>query len=166
MIVTAIGNLARYRGLSAALDAALDWVAAGAWRSLPDGRHEPSAAARGGSNPLFYASLSSYETKPEAACGYETHRKHIDIHILMSGNEFVDVRGVADLSVAVPYDEKDDIEYYSDRGCGASAEAAVQRVRLASDVAAIFFPEDAHKPGVAVGAVGAARKIVVKVAEL
>ncbi|HCM27426.1 MAG: hypothetical protein A2Z99_20580 [Treponema sp. GWB1_62_6] len=169
MIVTPIGDLARYRGLSAAMDAAISWLANGAWKSLPDGRHESAAAPGSGGKPLFYASLSGYNTKAEPDCRWETHRKHTDIQILLSGFEYVDVLPAAGMASVAPYDAEKDVEYYSVPETGTSRDEApspaVQRVLLAPGVAAIFFPEDAHRPCISAGGPGAVRKLVVKVAD-
>jgi YhcH/YjgK/YiaL family protein len=151
--------LGRYGSLSPALAAAVAWIGGGVWRLLPDGRHEPREAipAEGGT-PLFYASISSYDAKDAAECRYETHRRFIDVQILLSGREAVDVRSPVGLPVTVPYDPEKDITFFGE------AEGGAHRVHLEPGVAAVFFPDDAHKPCIAIDADVAVRKIVVKVA--
>lgn len=152
MIVSALERLGRYKVLSENFAAAIAWIESGAWRALGDGRHEVGGGA-------FYASLARYETKPQAACAYETHRRYADIQILLEGAEYAIVRDAAGLGVKTPYAAENDIEFHE-----VGAGAAEQRVSLEPGVAAFFFPEDAHMPCVARSAPSAVRKLVVKVA--
>lgn len=152
MIWTTLDRLDRCRALSRAFSQAADWIAAGSWRGAPDGRIE---IAGGG----LYALLMSYDTKAASDCAYEYHRRYADIQILLSGSEYVDVRPAEALPEKTPYDEAKDIGFLLDGGPGGEV-----RLGLAPGFAAVFFPEDAHKPCLAVGSPARVRKLVVKVA--
>lgn len=152
MIWTTLDRLDRCAALSNAFAQAAAWIAAGSWREAPDGRIEISGGA-------LYALLMSYETKGASDCAYEYHRRYADIQILLSGSEYVDVRPAEALSEKTPYDEAKDIGFLLD-----GDPLGAVRLSLAPGLAAVFFPEDAHKPCMALGKPERVRKLVVKVA--
>lgn len=104
----------------------------------------------------LYAPVSEYLTKNEEDAKYEAHRKYIDIQYIISGKEFI---GVAPLSqkneVLEPYDAAKDIEFLTVTG-GENYLALPDRFF-------IFFPDDAHRPGLKDGQNSPVRKIVLKV---
>jgi YhcH/YjgK/YiaL family protein len=104
----------------------------------------------------LYAPVSEYLTKNEEDARYEAHRKYIDIQYVVSGKELI---GVAPMSqkkdVLEPYDATKDIEFLT---------VAQGENHLATpDRFFIFFPEDAHRPGLKDGENLPVRKVVVKV---
>lgn len=105
---------------------------------------------------IVYAPVSSYMTKNEEDARYEAHRKYIDIQFVISGREQI---GVAPLSgkkeVLEPYNEENDIEFFTVAD-GENRLATPERFF-------IFFPEDAHRPGLKVNENSEVKKIVVKV---
>ncbi len=103
-----------------------------------------------------YAPVSEYITKNEADARYEAHQKYIDIQYVVSGKELI---GIAPMSskteVLEPYDAAKDIEFLNVSG-GENLNAMPDRFF-------IFFPEDAHRPGLKDGENSPVRKVVVKV---
>lgn len=97
----------------------------------------------------------TYETKPEAEKKLEVHRKFIDIQFIVEGDEKIYFGDIADFEVKIPYDGVKDAEFLR----GNLRECAV----LKKNEFAVFFPEDAHKPGCISDAVSAVKKVVVKV---
>ena len=104
----------------------------------------------------LYAPVSEYLTKNEEDARYEAHQKYIDIQYVVSGKELI---GVAPMSqkkdVLEPYDGTKDIEFLTVTG-GENRPAMPDRFF-------IFFPEDAHRPGLKDIENSPVRKIVVKV---
>jgi YhcH/YjgK/YiaL family protein len=104
----------------------------------------------------LYAPVSEYLTKNEEDARYEAHKKYIDIQYVVSGKELI---GVATMSqkkdVLEPYDDIKDIEFLTVTG-GENRPAMPDRFF-------IFFPEDAHRPGLKNTENSPVRKIVVKV---
>jgi YhcH/YjgK/YiaL family protein len=106
-------------------------------------------------NNLF-APVSEYLTKNFEDARYEAHQKYIDIQYVASGRELI---GIAPMSlkkeVLVPYDPAKDIEFLT----------VSEEVNYAAtpDRFFIFFPEDAHRPGLKDGENSQVRKVVVKV---
>jgi len=151
MIVTTLKALPRYKALGANLAKAIDWLGAGGWDKLPDGKHEIDGST-------VYALVSHYESKSLADARYETHRDYIDIQLLVSGKEIVQARAPDGLAVTEPW--KPDIEFYATPTPGTDNE-----LFLAPGIAMVFFPEDAHRPGIAAGGISKPiHKVVVKVA--
>jgi len=151
MIVTNLGEIARYRGLGANLDKAIAWIQAGGWESLPDGKLEIESEK-------VFALVQHYDSRMPENCRFETHRNYIDIQMLVSGTELVEVRPAVGLAVKEPY--KPDIEFYA-----APEPGSVHSILLSPGTAAILFPEDAHRPCIAKGGLpGPVHKIVLKVA--
>ena len=93
--------------------------------------------------------------KEEKDCKMESHRDFADIQIVLGGGvEKMGWKATDDCKeILTPYNEEKDVEFYSD--------AADTFVNVKSGQAAIFFPTDAHQPGIAPGQ--HYRKIVVKV---
>ena len=122
-------------------------------RKLPadiaDGRHEIDG-------DRLFALVQSYTTTPAATRKLEHHKKYADIQFLFAGEEILEHAPLDGLPVDTPYDEAKDYGLVRD----PSVRSAVI---LRPGGWAIFFPQDAHKPGCALGAPGAVRKVVVKV---
>lgn len=87
---------------------------------------------------------------------FESHRKYIDVQVIVAGEELMEVEAVARLVVAMPYDSERDLIKYA-----GTATAAVLRMRTGD--AAVFFPEDGHMPSLHWRGAGLVRKTVVKV---
>ena len=99
----------------------------------------------------------AYDTKPRAEGFFESHRKYIDIQVIVAGCETMEVVDVARATVRQPYYEERDLIVYED-----AADASA--MRLTAGEAAIFFPADVHMPSLRLGAEAAlVRKSVLKV---
>jgi len=104
----------------------------------------------------LYAPVSEYITINEEDSKYEAHQKYIDLQYVISGKEQI---GIAPLSmkkeVLAPYDSEKDVELMTVTQ-GTNLKATPERFF-------IFFPSDAHSPGLKDGENSQVRKIVVKV---
>jgi biofilm protein TabA len=87
---------------------------------------------------------------------FESHRKYIDVQVIVAGEELMEVEDLARLTASQDYNPDRDFLKYAD-----TASASVLKLR-AGDVA-IFFPEDGHMPGLRWGSGDLVRKTVVKV---
>lgn len=84
----------------------------------------------------------------------EAHRRFIDIHVPLSGEETIGWASVSDLkNIIRPYDEEKDIIFYG--------EAPQCLLPIFPGQFAIFFPEDGHAPNIGTGN---HRKFCVKIA--
>lgn len=85
----------------------------------------------------FFYMVQEYTSKDSTP--WESHKKYIDIQLIMSGEEKMDVTHKDYLKQIIEYNaEKDWIEYEGD----------VQiSMKMSEGDLAVFFPEDAHQPG-------------------
>lgn len=103
-----------------------------------------------------YATVSEYLTKEESVADYEAHRKYTDIQYVVSGKELIGIAPVSEKTdVTGPYDPSKDIEFMHVR--------EVRYYPADPQKFFIFFPEDAHKPGIKDGQKTTVRKVVIKI---
>jgi biofilm protein TabA len=99
----------------------------------------------------------AYETKLRPDGFFESHRKFIDVQVIVTGAEWMEVADIRLLPVSQPFLEERDLIKYGDFASGSV-------LSLAAGDAAILFPVDGHMPGLRPGGVaGLVRKTVVKV---
>jgi len=107
----------------------------------------------------LYAGIDSYSTKSRDSAKLETHRKYVDIQLLLSGEEIIEVFPKASLTVSEPYNPDRDAEFYH------VPSQASARMLLTPGRFLVFFPEDAHMPCLSVGdSPQPVKKVVIKVA--
>ncbi|MDP3072815.1 MAG: YhcH/YjgK/YiaL family protein [Opitutaceae bacterium] len=147
----------RTPAIAAAFDYAEDVLRAGSpaqarLRALGAGATEKIELAHGA-----FAIEQAYETKPRAEGFFESHRKYIDLQLVVEGDEVMEVVDASRIAVREPYNADRDLVIYGD-AAGASV------LRVSSGLAAIFFPADVHMPTLRSGASGGlVRKTVVKI---
>jgi len=120
------------------------------------------ALAAGGVNRVelggeMYAMEQVYETKERTKGLFESHRRFIDVQVVVAGDEIMEVVEIGLLPPKTAYDAEKDFLLYGD-----FAAASVLRFRAGE--AAVFFPKDGHMPSLRAGAAAQlVRKTVVKV---
>jgi YhcH/YjgK/YiaL family protein len=99
-----------------------------------------------------------YQTKPRSEGFFESHRKYVDVQVIVEGIEAMEIEDTSRLSIEHPYLEERDLIKYADT-------TSASRLLVRAGDAAIFFPVDGHMPGlrVAAGSAVLVRKTVVKV---
>jgi biofilm protein TabA len=151
MIATTLEFIPRQMAMSADLQKALDFLKQANLAELQPGRIEID-----GQN--VYALVQAYETLPiTASVKFEAHRQYIDIQYIASGEEvmgWADLKALQDVTAYNP--EKDVLH-------GMLPAGEMTPVRVAAGQAAIFWPEDAHAPKLAVSSPAPVKKVVVKV---
>jgi len=149
MIFDKIENHRNYRGLSKGLDAAFDYLLNTDLIKLPLGKHTIDGE-------LVFAVCMEYETKEKTLSKNEAHRKYIDVQYVISGQEKMFVSDIGGLKVLEIYDEEKDAIFYEQK-CECVLTALQNNF-------AIFFPNDAHMPGLNVNDNRPlVKKVVVKV---
>ena len=103
----------------------------------------------------IFANVDEYTTKPVEECRYETHKKYIDIQMLISGNESIYVNNVKSLSKTVEYDVDKDVAFYSNN-------IKANEYQMKENECLILYPEDGHMPCVNLNKT-CNRKIVFKI---
>lgn len=101
----------------------------------------------------LFVNILDFTGKKEKDCRLEAHKDYIDIQIPLTGDETMGWKSQVDCQdITDEYDEGKDVEFYGDEVATKFAVPAGHFV--------IFFPTDAHQPGIAAGK--HYRKLIVK----
>lgn len=95
---------------------------------------------RGCVTPNIPVTIQEYATRTAAEGKYENHRDEVDIQLIVSGEELVQVSDTAKLTQTQDDFAEHDIAFYADPTTTPS-----DLILRAGDVV-VLFPEDAHKP--------------------
>jgi YhcH/YjgK/YiaL family protein len=107
----------------------------------------------------FYFKVMSYDTKLESNT-IESHRKEVDVQILLSGNETIKIYNSTAVSITEQYDSESDCQFYK------NIDNPISEINLEPGYMAIFFPDDIHHPQFAVNnKIETLKKIVIKIDE-
>ena len=104
----------------------------------------------------LFATVSEYLSKNEETTNFEAHRKYIDIQYVIAGKEIMNIAPLKSVSEIIKtYDSTKDIEF-------VKVGKIVKYVATPTNFF-IFFPGDAHRPGLKDSVNSPVRKIVIKV---
>lgn len=147
-LVTYNGTESANESLEERCNKALEYLTHLKEEDLTLGRHEVDSS--------FYYNVQEYETKVNPSKHFESHCKYVDVQVLISGEELLQVADISRLRVEEPYDDaKERTLYY------ATADAASVVLRPGSFV--ILYPKDAHRTIAFDGVPSKVKKIVGKV---
>jgi len=134
MIFDSLANFSVYQILHPGFKDVQRFISTTNLHELPIGKHPINELGA-------YASVKEYLSKSVEESFVECHRKYIDVQILVWGEEKV---GVAPKHSCVEqvYDDANDLQILIGR---------VDYITLFPDLFVIFFPNDAHEPGVTSG---------------
>lgn len=102
-----------------------------------------------------FATISEYMTQEPAERKWESHKKRIDIQIILSGKELMGQAPYAEATPEVPYSETSDVEF---RKVANGKECLAQPGTFF-----IFFLSDSHRPNMNAGEKSKVKKVVFKV---
>jgi biofilm protein TabA len=148
MIHDRLENHRFYRSIAPQLSQAFDYLLTAPLAELPPGKHTIDGER-------VFALVNDYTTSPVDMCRFEAHRRYTDLQYMVRGIEQIGVTNAGGLHSVEPYAGERDIEFFHGAG---------DLITLREGQFAIFFPHDAHQPGIAVDSPQEVRKIVVKVA--
>lgn len=146
MIIDSLINAPLYESLTPGIQAAFEYLANTDFAAMTPGRHAIDG-------DRMYANVQKYETKPRSEGVWEAHRRYIDIQYVVSGIETVGFARMDNLMITQPYDPTRDCMFLAGEGDFAT---------LPAGVFAVFFPTDAHMPGLMREHPSTALKVVVK----
>lgn len=147
MVLDRLARAPLYGGLSPILQRALTCLASTDWEGAATGRLDFEG------DDLF-ALVSDYDTRPSADVPWEAHRRYIDVQYVHRGIEQVGYAASDTLQLG-PYDAGRDL-------VTATGDGAF--FTLPAGSFAILWPDDVHRPGIAIERPQAVRKVVLKVA--
>lgn len=147
MIFDSIENCSLYYGLGEKFKTAFEFLKNTDLENLPLEKIEIDGDE-------IFALPQKYTTVDEHEKKWEAHRKYIDLQYIIYGSENIGFVLIDYLDELEDYDEEKDYELLSGEG---------DYVQINDGEFAIFFPDDAHKPGLKVGEKEEVHKIVVKI---
>jgi len=145
MILDVLKNSATYTAIHPEFKNCFDFLLTKNLKALPIGRIECDGER------LFFL-VQEYSTKPNEHGIWEAHRRYIDIHYVVLGTERIGISPIDRMKEGPYIPEKD---FQPLRGKG-------QMIDLQPGGFVIFFPQDAHMPGLMTNTPGIVRKIVIK----
>jgi biofilm protein TabA len=146
MVLDSLARASRYAHLSAILSRALRHLTLTDWNAHPFGRH----LLEGGD---IVAIVSEYDTQRAEAVPWEAHRRYIDVQYVHSGIERIGFAPLSTLKVGAYDDERDLVRATGEGGY----------ITLPAGSFAILWPDEAHRPGIALDESVRVKKIVLKV---
>lgn len=130
------------------------------WNEALDWIRKKSATAELGIHKLrgdlMFVNVLSYECLSRGVCRFESHRNYVDLQYTIEGVEGIDFCNFRKLEKDGEYDAAKDLQFYM----AAPQETSL---RIDEDTFCIFFPEDAHRPKVALAGPKRIKKLVVKI---
>lgn len=127
------------------LQKAIDFINSGEVFDLPFGRTDLDEG--------IYVNVMELETRKENL--FEAHKRYIDIHCILEGEEAIEIANVSSLEVTQPYSKERDI---------ALGTAQGTRHIIRKGQYCITMPQEAHSPGLCVTNPMKIKKAVFKVA--
>jgi biofilm protein TabA len=101
-----------------------------------------------------YATVQESPTKDLDKTAFESHRKYIDLQLVITGEENMGKAPLSAVTVSKPYDERSDLANYTGDG---------KIYNVPAGTFMLFFPKDAHRPNITPGGNKADKKIVIKI---
>lgn len=100
----------------------------------------------------IYALVQEYQTKPVDQGKWESHQRYIDIQYIESGVELINYQNLSKMKLG-DYDSERDFQSMNGEG---------QLIELSAGSFMVFFPQDAHMPGLSKTIPSSVKKVVVK----
>jgi len=147
MIFDNKNNISLYKGLSDNIDKAFD-----SFDLIYTG--DPGKNVIDGE--VLYFNLVELTTAPSNSNKFEAHKKYIDIHVIIEGEELMEFSNINNLTQVTQYDDTGDYSLYISDKCE-------NHIICHPGDFYLVYPEDAHKPNCAVAAPGLLKKAIFKV---
>ena len=149
MVLDTIENFGKYVSLNPHFAKVAEFLQNSNLAELPLGRNEISG-------DYVFANVVEAKAKSKDNAQIEIHRKYIDVHIPLSGDEIIGYTPLAEL-LCIEFNEADDVSLYE------ASLPARDYFNVKKGEFAIFFPQDGHAPAITDTPL---KKIIVKVAML
>jgi YhcH/YjgK/YiaL family protein len=148
MIADTLNNRHLYESISPRIKTALEHIAKTDFSATEPGKYELD-----GTN--LYVLVQAYDSIPQNQGKWECHREYIDIQYIVEGVEQIGFGNINNMKVTTEYNSEKDIAFLAGEG---------DLVTLGKGSYAIFFPEDSHKPKLALNNKPVpVKKLVVKI---
>ena len=147
MIIDKLKNAKSYYGIRKELDVGLKFL-----QDKDLNKKEPGKYEIDGDN--IFLLLEEYITKPFEQGRWEAHRRYIDIQYLVKGDEMIGYANIDCLKISENYMEDDDILFLKGTG---------DFIKIKEGWFTVYFPKDAHMPGLLVEKPEYVKKAVLKI---
>jgi YhcH/YjgK/YiaL family protein len=104
----------------------------------------------------LYALVQKLPSRAAETAQFESHRKYIDVHYVVSGQETSGFAPAGDLKLAVPYDESKDVMLYS-------VPQQYTKIEVRPGQFVVYHPGQAHLPNCHLQGAHDLHKVVIKV---
>lgn len=143
MILDYLNRREIYNSLSPVFAEAMDFALS--VKDKPVGRYEQGD---------YFALVQEMDTVALADKKFELHRKYLDVHIVLSGEEVIEYEDITLLTPGDEYNAEKDIQRLTGTGCP---------VVVKEGMFCLVFDHDGHKTGCFLEKTGKLRKIVLKI---
>lgn len=145
------GELKDWKSMSdlKGLEAAFEFLDKKLLADMPAGKHSVHGDD-------VYALVLKLPSRAAETAQFESHRKYIDIHYVLSGQETSGSAPAGDLKLAVPYDESKDVALYH-------VPKQFTRIQVRPGRFVVYHPGQAHLPNCHLEGQHNLHKVVVKV---
>lgn len=133
MLLCTIDEFQRYIALHPRFAEAHRWIRRFLTEKLPDGKHEISGEQ-------LFVTAETGETHPYGKRKFESHRRYIDIQVVLEGTETMHWWPIDRLHVREPFQDGVDYCFYAD------PLGAVVDLNMSAGHVVVFWPSDGHKP--------------------
>lgn len=147
MIIDTLANMELYQDFNEKFYKGLAFLKEANVAALPVGRYDIDG-------DTIFALVQEYETKPLDQCRWEAHYKYTDIQYVVTGGEKM---GYTNITRTSKTEDKPAEDVYF-------LEADGDQFQVKAGFFAIFTPQDAHMPGIAIAEPKHIKKVVIKVA--
>lgn len=147
MIVDKLKNASLYYGISENITESLKYLQTTDLSQLSNGKYEIKGDE-------IFVIVQDYNSKSLSEGKFESHRKYIDIQYIIKGVEKMGYVNVDNLNPLTEYDKEKDIQFFEGNG---------DFVTVYNGSFTIFFPQDAHMPGIQLNNFEYVKKAVVKI---
>ena len=148
MIFDTLKHISAYKGLSANMDRAIDFILNTDFSAMPAERFEVDGAN-------VYGFIKEPELRCPADAQFEAHRRYADIQIALTDGEVINYLPLEKVEKWLAFDEEKDIMFsdVDEKGIAVPVNAGEFMM---------LFPQDAHMPCLK-GCAEKNRKVVIKV---
>ncbi len=147
MIIDKLENCERYYGLGERFAKAFEYLKATDFSKVEPGKYPLDGDA-------LKIAVQEYETRDEADCKIEAHKRYADIQFIYSGKEQMGIDSYTGQEPKTPYNEEKDVWFF---------DKYEFLLPVGEGSFTIFFPEDIHMPCFKLGEKSNVKKVVMKV---
>ena len=130
------------------IDFALDYLKKVNLKELKLGKHEIK--------DWLYINVQEYITKNKSECKFESHKKYVDIQMMIDGIEAIETSDIDKLELETAYDEDKDVMFWKQK-------SNQMRSVISDGSYVILYPQNAHMPCIAIDKPIKVKKLVAKV---